>query len=65
VAANPSTPVRQLQLLARDPDPLVAGAVASNPSTPANVRRRARRRSERAEGGLGFDADATETHPSA
>ena len=65
VAANPSTPVRQLQLLGRDPDPLVAGAVASNPSTPANVRRRARRRSERAEAGLGFDTDATETHPSA
>src|SRR4029078_7787703 len=37
VAANPSTPVRQLQLLARDPDPLVAGAVAADPSTPAKL----------------------------
>ena len=65
VAGNPSTPVRQLQLLGRDPDPLIASALASNPSTPANVRRRARRRSGRAESGLGFDPDATETHPSA
>ena len=67
VAANPSTPVRQLQLLGRDPDPLVAGAVASNPSAPANVRRRARRRSERAGARLGVDADAdaTETYSSA
>ncbi len=48
VAANPSTPARELQTLARDPDRTVVRALATNPKAPASVRRRARRRSERA-----------------
>jgi hypothetical protein len=47
VAANPSTPARELQTLARDPDRMVVRALASNPNAPASVRRKARRRSER------------------
>jgi hypothetical protein len=48
VAANPSTPTRELQSLARDPDRAVVRALASNPNTPTGARRKARRRSERA-----------------
>ena len=43
VATNPSTPARQLQLLVRDPDPVVAAAVAGNPSASTSTRRRAQR----------------------
>jgi hypothetical protein len=47
VAGNPATPARQLQLLVRDSDPVVAAAVAANPNASASTRRRARRAATR------------------
>jgi hypothetical protein len=44
VAANPSTPAKQLRKLAADPDPFVLRAIAEHPDAPSSVRRRARRR---------------------
>ena len=44
VAANPSTPTRELQALVRDPDRGVVRSLADNPNAPTSVRRRARRR---------------------
>ncbi len=47
VATNPTTPPKQLRILARDDEVEVLRAVAEHPATPAAARRRALRRLER------------------
>jgi hypothetical protein len=63
VAANPTTPDRQLQQLAQDPDSEVRAAVAANVAASPRARRRARRQSSRSEQTTPFEAEPTDVAP--